>query len=69
MKRRSLAAVRRPQWRMGRKNGQPNLRLARHSNMTMAIAPSRGTSDRLPAQSHAHGLVHGRDQLLRIRGG
>lgn len=64
----SLAVGRRPQWRTGRKNGQPDLRPAHHPNRRMTAAPSRGTSDRPHAQSRDHDLVHGQDQLLRIRG-
>lgn len=64
---RSLAVVLRPQWKTGRKNGQPNLCLARPPNMRKTVQ-SPWTSDQPPAPSLVQGLVHGRDLLLRIRG-
>lgn len=71
-KSRSFAVVRNPQWGTGRKNGRPNLHRAHHPQMKMPVAPSQGKSDQPHAQSHAQshvqGLVHGQDQLLRIRG-
>lgn len=68
MTRRSLAAVRPPQWRTGRKNAWPNLPLVPHPHRRKTADPSRGRNVQPPAQSRVQGLAHGLDQLLKISG-